>query len=129
MIQVNYQWLKKYLDIFKNSNFNSINKNDSSNSNSSENANNKINNSNSDDNKDKNNISSKYSYIIYITIKGVDGKDGIENGCISALKDNKNFKFDSKELKNIYDKLIKFGITFYNENCDVNYDINYGVNS
>jgi len=44
------------------------------------------------------------------------------------LEDNENFKFDGKELKNLYDKIIKFGIAFYNKNCDVNYDINYGVN-
>ena len=44
------------------------------------------------------------------------------------MEDNENFKFDGKELKNLYDKIIKFGIAFYNKNCDVNYDINYGVN-
>ena len=41
-------------------------------------------------------VQKKYSYIINITIKGVDSKDEIKNGCISALEDNKDFKFDDK---------------------------------
>ncbi|OUM58865.1 hypothetical protein PIROE2DRAFT_15765 [Piromyces sp. E2] len=119
---------KKYLDIFKNSNSSSNIKNDNSNYN--ENTNNKIDNSNSNDNKDKDNRSEKinYSYIIYITIKSIIEPNRIENGCILALEDNENFKFDDKELKNLYDKIIKFGIAFYNNHCDVNYDINYGIN-
>ncbi|OUM58868.1 hypothetical protein PIROE2DRAFT_15768 [Piromyces sp. E2] len=119
---------KKYLDIFKNSNSSSNIKND--NSNSIENTNDKINNSNSNDNKDKDNRSERknYSYIIYITIKCIIEPNRIENGCILALEDNENFKFDDKELKNLYDKIIKFGIAFYNNHCDVNYDINYGIN-
>ncbi|OUM56711.1 hypothetical protein PIROE2DRAFT_18557, partial [Piromyces sp. E2] len=118
---------KKYLDIFKKNNTNSRNKNDNSNSDSNENTTNKIDNSNSNDNKDTNNGSNYYSYIIYITIKGVNGKNKIENGCISALEDNENFKFDDFELKELYDKIIKFGIAFCYNHCDVNYDINYGI--
>ncbi|OUM59916.1 hypothetical protein PIROE2DRAFT_14439, partial [Piromyces sp. E2] len=109
---------KKYLDIFKKNNTNSRNKNDNSNSDSNENTTNKIDNSNSNDNKDTNNGSNYYSYIIYITIKGVNGKNKIENGCISALEDNENFNFDDRELKELYDKIIKFGIAFCYNHCD-----------
>ncbi|OUM57883.1 hypothetical protein PIROE2DRAFT_16996, partial [Piromyces sp. E2] len=51
----------------------------------------------------------------------------IKNGSISALEDNENFKFDDFELKELYDKIIKFGIAFCYNHCDVNYDINYGI--
>jgi len=34
--------------------------------------------------------------------------------------------FDGIELKKKYDKIIKFGIAFNEENCDIIYKINYG---
>jgi len=105
---------ESYFDILKKNNSDDIIKNDNSNSN--------------ENNNNKNIISRNYSKIIYITIKKVDKSSEIDNGCILALDDNENFEFDGIKLKNIYDKIIKFGISIYNENCNVIYDINYGVN-
>jgi len=109
---------KNYINIFKNSNSISNIKKDNKN------------NSNTNDNYDKNNKleRSDCSYIIYITIKGINNQNMLENGCIQALDDNEDFKFDGKELKNLYDKIIKFGIAFCNKHCDVIYELNYGDN-
>jgi len=89
---------KKYLNRIENSNSNCIIKNDNSNSNKYTN--------------DKNMISSNYSTIIYITLKNGNGSESYEinNSCIQALDDNENFEFDGIKLKNIFDKIIKFGI-------------------
>ncbi|KAG4081809.1 hypothetical protein H8356DRAFT_1319797 [Neocallimastix lanati (nom. inval.)] len=61
--------------------------------------------------------------IIYIII---NYNDIVEKGCIEALDYNENLVFDNIELKNKYDKIIKFGIAFNEKICDVIYEINYG---
>ena len=61
--------------------------------------------------------------IIYIIISY---NDIVEEGCIEALDYNENLVFDDIKLKEKYDKIIKFGIAFYEEICDVIYEINYG---
>ena len=50
----------------------------------------------------------------------------IKEGCIQALDDNEKFLFNGLELKNIYDKIIKFGISVFGKKCEVIYEINYG---
>ncbi|KAL6613627.1 hypothetical protein U3516DRAFT_812364 [Neocallimastix sp. 'constans'] len=61
--------------------------------------------------------------IIYIII---NYSNIVEKGCIEALDYNENLVFDNIKLKEKYDKIIKFGIAFYEEICDVIYEINYG---
>ncbi|KAL6589940.1 hypothetical protein U3516DRAFT_858475 [Neocallimastix sp. 'constans'] len=61
--------------------------------------------------------------IIYIII---NYNDIVKEGCIEALDYNENLVFDNIELKNKYDKIIKFGIAFNEKICDVIYEINYG---
>ncbi|KAL6592996.1 hypothetical protein U3516DRAFT_649030 [Neocallimastix sp. 'constans'] len=61
--------------------------------------------------------------IVYIII---NYNDIVKEGCIEALDYNENLEFDDIKLKEKYDKIIKFGIAFYEEICDVIYEINYG---
>ncbi|KAG4092379.1 hypothetical protein H8356DRAFT_1278505 [Neocallimastix lanati (nom. inval.)] len=61
--------------------------------------------------------------IVYIII---NYNDIVKEGCIEALDYNENLEFDDIKLKEKYDKIIKFGIAFKKEYCDVIYEINYG---
>jgi len=92
--------------------------------------NNISNNSNNYNNNEiKKGISShSLSNILYITIKDASNMKNIEEGCIEALDYNENFEFNGKNLKKVYNKIIKFGIAFSNYECDVLYEINYGDN-
>ncbi|KAG4082652.1 hypothetical protein H8356DRAFT_1284300 [Neocallimastix lanati (nom. inval.)] len=61
--------------------------------------------------------------IVYIII---NYNDIVKEGCIEALDYNENLEFYDIKLKEKYDKIIKFGIAFKKEYCDVIYEINYG---
>ncbi|KAL6592533.1 hypothetical protein U3516DRAFT_805248 [Neocallimastix sp. 'constans'] len=66
------------------------------------------------DNLETNILNNNKSDIIYIMVKNLQKKK------------KKKEIFDGIELKKKYDKIIKFGIAFNEENCDVIYEINYG---
>eukprot|EP00833_Pecoramyces_ruminatium_P002522 jgi/Orpsp1_1/1176554/evm.model.c7180000058069.1 len=86
-------------------------------------------NDNYKNNNNKNNIlNENSSKIFYITIKNVFKNYEIEKGCIEALDDNEDFIFNGIKLKNIYNKIIKYGIGIFEEKFNVIYDINYGNN-
>ncbi|KAG4094845.1 DUF1703-domain-containing protein [Neocallimastix lanati (nom. inval.)] len=102
---------KDYLDRLNNN----CDNNNNSNSNNSNESNKKNDQSNPD-----------LSEIFYITINIVHKEDKIKEGCIQALDDNEKFLFNGLELKNIYDKIIKFGISVCGKKCGVIYEINYG---
>ncbi|KAG4108890.1 hypothetical protein H8356DRAFT_1365954 [Neocallimastix lanati (nom. inval.)] len=98
---------------------------------------NSINKENYSSNEDLNNwyaliyslLSLNNKYVI-VTKNKYDEKDNIQDeikeGCIQALDDNEKFLFNGLELKNIYDKIIKFGISVCGNKCGVIYEINYG---
>ncbi|ORY38471.1 hypothetical protein LY90DRAFT_672566 [Neocallimastix californiae] len=75
------------------------------------------------DNLETNTLNNNKNDIIYIII---NYNNNVEKGCIEALDYNENLIFDKIELKNEYDKIIKFGIAFNKKICDVIYEINYG---
>ncbi|OUM63732.1 hypothetical protein PIROE2DRAFT_9670 [Piromyces sp. E2] len=88
-----------------------------------------------DNNKNNNKNESKkdllwenQSEIFYITIINVIKINQVEKGCIKALDDNEDFIFNDCKLKDKYDKIIKFGIAFNENICEVMYDINYREN-
>ncbi|KAG4083523.1 hypothetical protein H8356DRAFT_1089463 [Neocallimastix lanati (nom. inval.)] len=75
------------------------------------------------DNLETNTLNNNKTDIVYIII---NYSNIVEKGCIEALDYNENLVFDDIKLKEKYDKIIKFGIAFYEEICDVIYEINYG---
>ncbi|KAG4082311.1 DUF1703-domain-containing protein [Neocallimastix lanati (nom. inval.)] len=94
--------------------------------NNCDNNNNSNSNNSNESNKKNNQFNPDLSKIFYITINIVTEEDEIKEGCIQALDDNEKFLFNGKELKNIYDKIIKFGISICGKKCAVIYEINYG---
>ncbi|KAL6588903.1 DUF1703-domain-containing protein [Neocallimastix sp. 'constans'] len=94
--------------------------------NNCDNNNNSNSNNSNESNKKNNQINPDLSKIFYITINIVTEEDEIKEGCIQALDDNEEFLFNGKELKNIYNKIIKFGISVCGKKCGVIYEINYG---
>ncbi|ORY04584.1 hypothetical protein LY90DRAFT_678507 [Neocallimastix californiae] len=94
--------------------------------NNCDNNNNSNSNNSNESNKKNNQFNPDLSKIFYITINIVTEEDEIKEGCIQALDDNEKFLFNGKELKNIYDKIIKFGISICGKKCGVIYEINYG---
>ncbi|KAL6588978.1 hypothetical protein LY90DRAFT_513246 [Neocallimastix californiae] len=74
------------------------------------------------DNLETNTLNNNKTDIVYIII---NYSNIVEKGCIEALDYNENLVFDNIKLKEKYDKIIKFGIAFYEEICDVIYEINY----
>jgi len=79
--------------------------------------------------KNKNVLSSESSSkVFYITIMEVPEIEKFEKICIQALDDNNDFIFNDIKLKDKYNKIIKFRIAFYENECDMIYEINYGNN-
>lgn len=101
---------KKYLDKLNNNSDNNI-----------KNSNNYNNNENKNDQSKTNS-----SEIFYISIKKLSNNEEINQGCIQALNNNDDFIFNDCNLKNKFDKIIKFGIAVYGNKCGVIYEINYG---
>ncbi|KAL6593578.1 hypothetical protein U3516DRAFT_834192 [Neocallimastix sp. 'constans'] len=91
-----------------------------------ENNNNSNSNNSNESNKKNDQFSPYLSEIFYITINIVHKECEFEEGCIQALDDNEKFLFNGLELKNIYNKIIKFGISVCGNKCEVIYEINYG---
>ncbi|ORY01208.1 DUF1703-domain-containing protein [Neocallimastix californiae] len=94
--------------------------------NNCDNNNNSNSNNSNESNKKNDQFNPDLSEIFYITINIVTEEDKIKEGCIQALDDNEEFLFNGKELKNIYNKIIKFGISVCGKKCGVIYEINYG---
>ncbi|KAG4093508.1 hypothetical protein H8356DRAFT_1311831 [Neocallimastix lanati (nom. inval.)] len=94
--------------------------------NNCDNNNNSNSNNSNESNKKNDQFNPDLSKIFYITINIVTEEDEIKEGCIQALDDNEKFLFNGLELKNIYDKIIKFGISVCGNKCGVIYEINYG---